>query len=217
MNGLSHTPGLIPFAGTFMVFADYMRPPIRLAAMMGLGTIYVLTHDSIGLGEDGPTHQPIEQLPNLRAVPNLTVIRPGDAKETAEAWKAAIANRRGPTALILSRQALPTLDRSVYGAVRTGCTGAATCWRGKTGELKALIIASGSEVPLALAAREQLQQDGIGVRVVSLPCWELFEQQERGLPGRGAAAGLHPAGRRGGGVDRSAGSATSVAAARWSG
>ncbi len=118
MNGLAHTPGLIPFGGTFMIFADYMRPPMRLAAMMGLQTVYVLTHDSIGLGEDGPTHQPIEQLPNLRAVPNLTVIRPCDANETVEAWKAAIANRQGPTALILTRQALPTLDRKQYAAAQ---------------------------------------------------------------------------------------------------
>ena len=179
MNGLAHTPGLIPFGGTFMIFADYMRPPMRLAAMMGLGTIYVLTHDSIGLGEDGPTHQPVEQLPNLRAVPNLTVIRPCDASETAEAWKAAVANRRGPTALILSRQALPTLDRAVYGAVEGVQKGGYVLAK-EEGALQALIIASGSEVPLALAAREQLQQEGVGVRVVSLPCWELFEQQPQG-------------------------------------
>ncbi|TLM64486.1 MAG: transketolase [Deltaproteobacteria bacterium] len=178
MNGLAHTPGLIPFGGTFMIFADYMRPPMRLAAMMGLGTIYVLTHDSIGLGEDGPTHQPIEQLPNLRAVPNLTVIRPCDATETAEAWKAAIANRRGPTALILSRQALPTLDRERYGRAEGVHRGGYVLAK-EDGELQALIIASGSEVPLALEAREQLQQEGIGVRVVSLPCWELFEQQSQ--------------------------------------
>jgi len=176
MNGLAHTPGLIPFGGTFMIFADYMRPPMRLAAMMGLGTIYVLTHDSIGLGEDGPTHQPIEQLPNLRAVPNLNVIRPCDAAETAEAWKAAVLNRRGPTALILSRQALPTLDRTVFGTADGVHKGGYVLAK-EEGELQALIIASGSEVPLALAAREQLQKDGIGVRVVSLPCWELFEQQ----------------------------------------
>lgn len=176
MNGLAHTPGLIPFGGTFMIFADYMRPPMRLAAMMGLGTIYVLTHDSIGLGEDGPTHQPIEQLPNLRAVPNLTVIRPCDANETAEAWKAAVLNRRGPTALILSRQALPTLDRTVFGAA-DGVHKGGYVLAAEEGELQALIIASGSEVPLALAAREKLQQDGVGVRVVSLPCWELFERQ----------------------------------------
>jgi len=149
---------------------------MRLAAMMGLGTIYVLTHDSIGLGEDGPTHQPIEQIPNLRAVPNLTVIRPGDAGETAQAWKAAIANRQGPTALILSRQALPTLDRSVYPPAEGLHQGGYVLAR-EEGELQGIIIASGSEVALALAARDQLQQEGIGTRVVSLPCWELFEQQ----------------------------------------
>jgi transketolase len=176
MNGLAHTPGLIPFGGTFLIFADYMRPPMRLAAMMGLGTIYVFTHDSIGLGEDGPTHQPIEQIPNLRAVPNLAVIRPGDASETAEAWKAAIANRQGPTALILSRQALPTLDRNQYAPAAGLHRGGYVLAR-EEGELQGIIIASGSEVALALAAREQLQQEGIGTRVVSLPCWELFEQQ----------------------------------------
>ena len=178
LNGLAHTPGLIPFGGTFMIFADYMRPPMRLAAMMGLGAVYVLTHDSIGLGEDGPTHQPIEQLPNLRAVPNLTVIRPGDANETAEAWKAAIANRQGPTALILTRQALPTLDRTVYAPAAELHKGGYVL-AAEDGPLQALIIASGSEIPLALGARETLQQQGIGTRVVSLPCWELFEQQEQ--------------------------------------
>jgi transketolase len=176
LNGLSHTPGLIPFGGTFMIFADYMRPPMRLAAMMGLGAIYVLTHDSIGLGEDGPTHQPIEQLSNLRAVPNLTVIRPGDANETVQAWKAAIANRQGPTALILTRQGLPTLDRGVYGAAE-GLHQGGYILSKEQGDLQAIIIASGSEVPLALAAQEQLQQEGISTRVVSLPCWELFEKQ----------------------------------------
>jgi transketolase len=176
LNGLAHTPGLIPFGGTFMIFADYMRPPMRLAAMMGLQTIYVLTHDSIGLGEDGPTHQPVEQLPNLRAVPNLTVIRPGDANETVEAWKAAIANRQGPTALILTRQGLPTLDRSVFAAASGLHQGGYVLAR-EQGDLQAIIIASGSEVPLALAAQKELQQENIGTRVVSLPCWELFEQQ----------------------------------------
>jgi len=176
LNGLAHTPGLIPFGGTFMIFADYMRPPMRLAAMMGLGTIYVLTHDSIGLGEDGPTHQPIEQLPNLRAVPNLTVIRPGDANETLEAWKAAIANRQGPTALILTRQGLPTLDRTVYGAAEGLHQGGYVLAK-EQGDLQAIIIASGSEVPLALAAREKLQQEGVATRVVSLPTWELFAKQ----------------------------------------
>jgi len=178
MNGLAHTPGLIPFGGTFMIFADYMRPPMRLAAMMGLQTIYVLTHDSIGLGEDGPTHQPIEQLPNLRAVPNLTVIRPCDANETVAAWQAAIANRQGPTALILTRQGLPTLDRSQYAAAQELRKGGYVLAR-ERGNLQAIIIASGSEISLALDAREQLEQQGVGTRVVSLPCWELFEQQDQ--------------------------------------
>ncbi len=178
LNGMAHTPGLIPFGGTFMIFADYMRPPMRLAAMMGLQTIYVLTHDSIGLGEDGPTHQPIEQLPNMRAVPNLTVIRPGDANETVEAWKSAIANRQGPTALILTRQGLPTLDREVFGAAEGLHKGGYVLAKEQV-DLQAIIIASGSEVPLALSAQEQLQQEGIGTRVVSLPTWELFEKQSQ--------------------------------------
>ena len=178
LNGLAHTSGLIPFGGTFMIFSDYMRPPMRLAAMMGLGTIYVLTHDSIGLGEDGPTHQPIEQLANLRAVPNLTVIRPADANETVEAWKAAIANRRGPTALILTRQGLPTLDRTQYGAAENLQRGGYVL-AAEEGDLQAVIIASGSEVTLALEAQEQLQSQGVGTRVVSLPCWELFEAQDQ--------------------------------------
>ena len=176
LNGLAHTPGLIPFGGTFMIFADYMRPPMRLAAMMGLQTIYVLTHDSIGLGEDGPTHQPVEQLPNLRAVPNLTVIRPCDANETVEAWKAAIANQGGPTALVLTRQGVPTLDRSEF-APAAGLHRGGYVLAAEQGDLQAIIIASGSEVALALAARQQLQAEGIGTRVVSLPTWELFEAQ----------------------------------------
>ena len=176
LNGLAHTPGLIPFGGTFMIFADYMRPPMRLAAMMGLQTVYVLTHDSIGLGEDGPTHQPIEQLPNLRAVPNLTVIRPGDANETLEAWKATISNQQGPTALILTRQGLPTLDRSIFGAAEGLHQGGYVLSK-EQGDLQTIIIASGSEVPLALDAQKQLHADGTGTRVVSLPSWELFEKQ----------------------------------------
>jgi len=178
MNGLAHAPGLIPFGGTFMIFADYMRPPMRLAAMMGLQTVYVFTHDSIGLGEDGPTHQPIEQLPNLRAVPNLNVIRPCDANETVAAWQAAIANRQGPTALILTRQGLPTLDRSQYAAAQELRKGGYVLAREQKA-LQAIIIASGSEISLALGAREQLENQGVGTRVVSLPCWELFEQQDQ--------------------------------------
>jgi transketolase len=176
LNGLAHTPGLIPFGGTFMIFTDYMRPPMRLAAMMGLRVIYVLTHDSIGLGEDGPTHQPVEQLPNLRAIPNMTVMRPGDANETVEAWKVAISNRQGPTALILTRQGLPTIDRDEF-APASGLRQGGYILAREQGDLQAIIIASGSEVPLALAAHQQLQREGVGTRVVSLPCWELFEDQ----------------------------------------
>ena len=130
LNGLAHTPGIIPYGGTFLIFSDYMRPPMRLAALMGLAPIYVFTHDSVGLGEDGPTHQPIEQLANLRAVANLTVIRPCDANETAEAWRWAIAHRRGPTALILSRQNLTVLDRKAL-ARRPACAAVAIFWRGR--------------------------------------------------------------------------------------
>ncbi len=176
MNGLCHTAGLIPFAGTFFVFTDYMRPAIRMAALMGLAPIYVLTHDSIGLGEDGPTHQPIEHLASLRAMPNLTVIRPGDANETVEAWKAAIVNRQGPTALVLTRQGLPTVDRAQYGAA-DGLHKGGYVLAAETGELQLILLASGSEVQHAMAARETLQAEGIGTRVVSLPSWELFEKQ----------------------------------------
>lgn len=178
MNGLSHTPGIIPFAGTFFVFADYMRPAMRMAALMGLAPIYVLTHDSIGLGEDGPTHQPIEHLASLRAMPNMTVIRPGDANETVEAWKAAIGNRQGPTALVLTRQGLPTVDRSVFGAVE-GVQKGGYVLAEEDGHLQMILVASGSEVQHAMAARESLQAEGIGTRVVSLPSWELFEAQEQ--------------------------------------
>lgn len=177
MNGLCHTPGIIPFAGTFFVFADYMRPAIRMAALMGLAPIYVLTHDSIGLGEDGPTHQPVEHLASLRAMPNLTVIRPADANETVEAWKAAISNRKGPTALVLTRQGLPNYDRSKF-APASGLQKGGYVLAAETGALQLVLIATGSEVQHAMAARETLQAEGIGTRVVSLPSWELFEAQD---------------------------------------
>ncbi len=176
LNGLAHTPGLIPYGGTFLVFSDYMRPPIRLAAMMGLAPIYVFTHDSIGLGEDGPTHQPVEHLAALRAVPGLQVIRPCDANETAAAWRVAIADRTRPTALVLTRQNLPVLDRSRLEAAEGLAKGGYVLAR-EEGPLAAVVLASGSEVPLALAARELLQGEGIPTRVVSLACWELFEEQ----------------------------------------
>ncbi len=178
MNGLCHTPGIIPFAGTFFVFADYMRPPIRLAAMMGLAPIYVMTHDSIGLGEDGPTHQPVEHLASLRAMPNLTVIRPADANETVEAWKAAIANRQGPTMLVLTRQGLPTIDRDCCGAA-SGLQRGGYILAAEDGDLQMILIATGSEVQHALAVRETLQAEGVGTRVVSLPSWELFDAQDQ--------------------------------------
>ncbi len=178
LNGLAHTPGLIPYGGTFLIFSDYMRPPIRLAAMMGLAPIYVFTHDSIGLGEDGPTHQPVEQLAALRAIPNLQVIRPADANETTVAWRIAVETRDQPTALVLSRQKLPILDRPGYGQAQ-GLARGGYVLAVEEGLLQAVLMASGSEVPLILEAREQLQQRGIGIRVVSLPCWELFERQSQ--------------------------------------
>jgi transketolase len=177
LNGLCHTPGLIPFGGTFFVFADYMRPAIRLAALMGLAPIYVMTHDSIGLGEDGPTHQPVEHLASLRAMPNLTVIRPADANETSEAWKAAITNRQGPTMLVLSRQGLPTLDRTTFSAA-DGLQQGGYIVSAEQSELQMILLASGSELQHAIAAQKVLQGEGIGTRVVSMPSWELFEKQD---------------------------------------
>ena len=177
LNGLCHTRGLLPFGATFMIFSDYMRPPMRMAALMGIAPIYILTHDSIGVGEDGPTHQPVEQLASMRSVPNLHVIRPCDANETAQAWKAALLRRDGPTALILTRQGLPTMDAQQFAAA-DGLQRGAYVLAPEQGELQLIILASGSEVQHAVAAREQLQQRGIGVRVVSMPCQELFEQQD---------------------------------------
>ncbi|MDO3378227.1 transketolase [Geoalkalibacter halelectricus] len=179
LNGLSHTPGLIAYGATFLIFSDYMRPPMRLAALMGLAPIYVFTHDSIALGEDGPTHQPVEQLPGLRALPHLHVIRPADANETAEAWRLAVERRDGPTALILSRQGLPVLDRERY-APADGIRRGGYVLAEEQGELRALLIATGAEVHAALAARELLEAEGLGTRVVNLACWELFTAQAQG-------------------------------------
>jgi transketolase len=177
LNGMALHGGLIPYGGTFLIFSEYMRPPIRLAAMMKLRIIYVFTHDSIGLGEDGPTHQPIEQLAALRAIPNLTVIRPADANETAQAWITALQIETGPTALILTRQNLPTLDRSLMAPANNLVYGAYVLNQGNGGTPSLILIASGSEVLLALKAQEQLKTKGIHSRVVSMPSWELFEQQ----------------------------------------
>jgi len=179
MNGMALTQPLIPYGGTFMVFYDYMRSAVRMAAMMGLRTIYVYTHDSIGLGEDGPTHQPIEQLMGLRMVPNLTVIRPADANETAVAWRLAIANAHGPTALALTRQKLPVFDRTKYASAEGVARGAYVLSPSPTAPVEAIIIATGSEVSVAIEAQERLAAEGIGVSVVSMPSWELFERQSR--------------------------------------
>lgn len=176
VNGIALHGGLIPYAATFLVFSDYMRPPIRLAALMGLRVIFIFTHDSIGLGEDGPTHQPVEHLLALRAIPNLTVIRPGDATETVEAWRAALLNREGPTALILSRQNLPVLDLEVLTPANGLLQGGYVLWESHP-EPQLILIGTGSELQIALAAGKHLAEDGVPVRVVSLPSWELFEKQ----------------------------------------
>jgi transketolase len=179
LNGIAAHGGFLPFGGTFLVFSDYMRPPIRLAALMGLHVIYIFTHDSIGLGEDGPTHQPVEHLLALRAIPNLTIIRPADANETAAAWRVAIEHRDGPVALVFSRQKLPILDAVLYPQIHLGVQSGGYTLAYPPGELdpEIILIATGSEVHLAMAARERLMEQGIKVRVVSMPSWELFQQQ----------------------------------------
>jgi transketolase len=179
LNGMSQFGGAIPFGGTFLTFADYMRPAIRLAALSHVQAIYVFTHDSIGVGEDGPTHQPVEHLASLRAIPGLTVIRPGDANETAEAWRAAVERRDGPTALILTRQNLPTLNRSTYAPASGLHKGAYVLADLGGGDSQVILMASGSEVGLIVAAGEKLAAEGVRVRLVSVPCWELFEKQEK--------------------------------------
>ncbi len=185
-GGMALHGGVLPFTGTFFTFADYMRPSIRLAALMRLRVIYVFTHDSIGVGEDGPTHQPIEQLMSLRAIPHLTVIRPADANETVEAWRTALMNTSGPTALIFTRQNLPVLDRSVIQPAAGLRKGGYILWE-SAGDPETVLIGTGSEVEIALAAGRGLAAEGIRVRVVSLPSWELFdgepqEYRDRVLP-----------------------------------
>jgi len=179
LNGMALSKALIPYGGTFLIFSDYMRPAIRLAAMMKLPVIYVFTHDSIGLGEDGPTHQPIEQLSSLRAMPNLMVIRPADAQETVEAWKIALSHRDGPTALILTRQKLPIIDRDLYARANGLQRGAYVLADAPESKPELILIGTGSEVPILLSAYEHLIGQGIRVRVVNFPCWELFEMQSK--------------------------------------
>ena len=201
MNGMALHGGIIPYGGTFLIFSDYMRPAIRLAALMHQQVIYVFTHDSIGLGEDGPTHQPVEQLAALRVIPGLTVIRPADAGETAEAWRTAIAHRNGPVALVLTRQKLGFIDRTKYGSAAGVAKGGYVLKDAEGGKPAVVLLSSGSEAALALEAGEKLAAKGVKARVVSVPSLELFRAQSdeyrnqvlpRGVP-RVAIEAAHPA------------------------
>jgi transketolase len=175
MNGMALHGGVIPYGGAFMVFSDYSRPAIRLGALMGVRVIHVMTHDSIGVGEDGPTHQPVEHLAAMRAMPNLNVFRPADAVETAECWRLALEAAKTPSFMALSRQKVPAV-RTEASAENLSAKGAYEL-RAADGAAKVTIFASGTEVSVALAARDLLQAEGIGTRVVSTPCWELFAAQ----------------------------------------
>jgi len=175
-NGMA-VSGLRPYTGTFLIFSDYMRPPTRLAALMKAPSIFVFSHDSIALGQDGPTHQPIEQLAALRAIPGLITLRPGDANETAEAWRTILGQAAQPACLILSRQAMPTLDREAYAPARGLAKGAYVLADSAGGEPQVILMASGSEVGLVVAAARILEAEGVRVRLVSMPSWDLFEAQ----------------------------------------
>lgn len=186
LTGISLNGGLIPYGATFMCFSDYMKPAVRLAALSEVQVVFVFTHDSIGLGEDGPTHEPIEQLAGLRAIPHLFVIRPADPHETREAWRIAIQRRKAPTALVLTRQKVPVIDQSRYNSAAGAQRGAYILAEAEGGDAGAtnknatpalILISTGSEVSLALEAREALQKEGTPTRVVSIPCWELFDEQ----------------------------------------
>ena len=175
VNGLAAHGAMLPYGSTFLIFSDYMRPPIRLAALMRLHVVHVFTHDSIALGEDGPTHQPVEQLAGLRAIPGLTVIRPCDANETAVAWRIAVEARDRPVVLVLSRQDLPTLDRTRYASAERVRDGAYVLLDAPAKDPQLILIASGSEVRLIVAAAERLQAEGVAVRCVSMPSFDLFD------------------------------------------
>ena len=177
LNGMALHGGVVPYGATFLVFSDYMRPSLRLAALMKLHTRYIYTHDSIGLGEDGPTHQPVEHLAALRAIPGLAVFRPADANEVRECWRAALS-WDGPAALVLTRQGVPVFDRSVVASAEKVARGAYTVREAGGGGPDVILVATGSEVSIALGAAETLEADGAAVRVVSMPCWELFELQD---------------------------------------
>jgi transketolase len=184
LNGIALSGHTRPFGGTFLIFSDYMRPAVRLAALMGVPSIFVWTHDSVALGEDGPTHQPIEQLATLRAIPNLNVVRPADANETSYAWMGMLGAQDAPSGIALSRQNLPVINRETpdatgvtYAGAENSLKGAYVLAEAKNGKPKLILIATGSEVQLALAARLELEASGISTRVVSAPCVEWFEQQ----------------------------------------
>jgi transketolase len=177
-NGLAYHGGFIPYLGTFLNFSDYMRGSVRLAALSGLHVIYVWTHDSVGLGEDGPTHQPVEHYAALRAMPNLWFMRPGDANETAAAWALAVERRDGPVALALTRQKLPTLPGTPEKARGGVARGGYVLREARGGKPEVIMIGTGSELQLAFAAAEALEAEGTPARVVSLPCWELFDAQD---------------------------------------
>ena len=178
VNGMALHGGVIPYGGTFLVFSDYMRPALRLSALSHIPSIWVFTHDSVGVGEDGPTHQPVEHLAALRSIPNFVLLRPGDANEVAEAWKFALKNRRGPTALILSRQSVPTLDREKYAAADGTAKGGYLLADLGQDDPEMILLATGSELGLAASAAEKLAEKGRNIRLVSLPSWELFRQQD---------------------------------------
>jgi len=200
MNGMALHGGVIPYGATFLVFSDYMRPSVRLAALMKLHTRYIYSHDSIGLGEDGPTHQPVEQLAALRAIPNLALFRPADANEVRECWKAAL-EWDGPAALALTRQNVPVFDRSALASAEKVKRGAYTLREAGGGGPDVILVATGSEVEIAMAAADRLEKEGAAVRVVSMPCWELFEReaeayQREVLPWGGAVKVVIEAGIR---------------------
>ena len=200
MNGMALHGGVRPYGGTFMCFTDYARPAMRLAALMRIPTVFVMTHDSIGLGEDGPTHQPVEHLAISRATPNTMVFRPCDTIETAEAWDLALRSRHTPSVLSLTRQGVATL-RTEHRTKNLTAQGAYVLAEA-TGKRRAILMATGSEVQVAMAARDLLQADGIGTRVVSMPCWELFADQDesyrrRVLPGGAVRVGVEAAARQG--------------------
>lgn len=180
MNGMALHGGIIPFGGTFLIFSDYCRPAIRIAALSHIPSIFVFTHDSIGLGEDGPTHQPIEHLASLRAMPNTLVLRPGDANEVSWAWKAALEHTDGPSLIALTRQGIPTLDRETYASASGLMQGAYILSDSNKETPDAILIGTGSELQLAIQAQQELAEDGIEARVVSMPSWELFEAQDAG-------------------------------------